>query len=263
MFFSQRALFAIRAALVHLLISLLVATVAAALVLWIWFPQPYDLLSGGRELFLMLVGVDVVCGPLLTLVLFNPTKPRRELFIDMGLVVLIQFSALLYGLHTAYVARPLFLVHEVDRFRVITAGDYGDVDVEAALAKLDTPLRPHWLKRPLTIGIRDPRDAAERMTVLMESVAGGRDFAQRPEFYVPYDSAYRSKALSRAKPLQAFIRHYPIIAGSANDLLKKHNLALADSLFLPVMHRQEWVAVLDGSARILGFLPGDGFEVQD
>ena len=93
------------------------ASVAALLVLWVWYPYPYGLLSGGRHLFLLLMGVDVVCGPLLTLVLFNPTKPRRELLTDMALVVCIQLAALAYGLYTAQEARPLFLVHEVDRFR--------------------------------------------------------------------------------------------------------------------------------------------------
>ena len=36
---------------------------------------------------------------------------------------------------------------------------------------------------------------------------------------------------------------------------------MEDALFLPVLHKQEWVAVLDRSARILGFVPGDGFAV--
>jgi hypothetical protein len=259
----QRARSAIRAALFHFLGSLLVASLAATLVLWVWFPHPYDLLSGGRSLFLMLVGVDVVCGPLLTLVLFNPAKPRRELFADMALVVLLQLAALLYGLHTAYAARPLFLVHEVDRFRVITMSDYGDADVGGAIAALDAPLRPHWLKRPVAVGIREPRDAEERKTVLMESVVGGRDFSQRPEFYVPYDAAYQVKALARARQLQAFTARYPATAGDAAALLGKYGVVAEEALFLPVLHRQDWVAVLDRSARILGFLPGDGFEVRE
>lgn len=258
-----RARAATKAALVHGVCSLVVAALAAALVLWVWFPPPYDLLSGGRSLFWILVGVDVVCGPLLTLVLFNPKKPRRELVTDMALVVLIQLAALLYGLHTVWEARPLFLVHEVDRFRVITSGDWGDVDVRETLAQLDAPLRPHWLKGPVTVGIRDARSAQERQEVMLESAFGGRDYSQRPEFYVPYDTAYQAKALARAKPLQVFVRRYPAIADSAADLLKKHQLGPEDALFLPVMHRQEWVAVMDRSARILGFLPGQAFEAQE
>lgn len=259
-FIPQRVRSAARAALYHFLGSLFLAALAAALVLCIWFPHPYDLLSGGRSLFLMLVGVDAVCGPLLTLVLFSPAKPRYELFVDMALVVLLQLAALLYGLHTAYAARPLFLVHEVDRFRVITLADYGDAYVKPTIAALDAQIQPHWLQRgPVVVGIRDPYDAKERETVLMESLAGGRDYSQRPEFYVPYDTAYESRVLSRARPLQEFTARYPTTEGDAAALLSKYGVAEDEVLFLPVLHRQDWVAVLDKSAHILGFLPGDGF----
>lgn len=259
----QRLKAAIRFAILHLLASVGVALLAAALVFLIWYPHPYGLLSGGLHLFLILVSVDVVCGPLLTLVLFNPQKPRRELITDMGLVVLIQLAALAYGLYTVYEARPLFLVHEVDRFRVVTLPDYGDVDVSKAIARLDAPLRPHLFKGPVTVGIRDPKDAQERQDVMFESMAGGRDYAQRPGFYRPYDdAAYRPTALARARPLAAFVARYPGTADAAGQLLRPHRVAPDQALFLPVLHRQDWVAVLDpATARILGFLPGDGFAV--
>jgi hypothetical protein len=250
-----------KAGLLHFLCSLLVASLAAVLVFWVWYPHPYGLLSGGRKLFLILVSVDVVCGPLLTFVLFNPRKSRRELWTDMSLVILVQLAALAYGLHTAYEARPLYLVHEVDRFRVITSGDYGDVDVRGDIARLDASLKPHWLKGPLTVGIRSPKDSKERQDVMLESIGGGRDYSQRPEFYVPYDNSYRSKALERSKPLKSFLDRYPQVEEEGKTLLKTHSVDLDVARFLPVIHKQDWVAVLDASARIVGFLPGDGFTV--
>lgn len=250
-----------KAAFLHFLGSLLVACLAAVLVLWVWYPHPYDLLSGGRKLFLILVSVDVVCGPLLTFVLFNPRKSRTELWTDMSLVILVQLAALAYGLHTAYEARPLYLVHEVDRFRVITSGDYGDVDVSGDIARLDASLKPHWLKGPLTVGIRDPKDSKEKRDVMLESVGGGRDYSQRPDFYVSYGASYQSKALARSKPLKSLLDRYPQVEEEAKTLLKTHSVDLEAARFLPVIHKQDWVAVLDASARIVGFLPGDGFTV--
>jgi hypothetical protein len=258
---SDRWRAASRASGWHFLASVLVAALAAALVFGVWYPAPYSQLSGGRELFLILVGVDVVCGPLLTLVLFNPRKPRRELVFDMSLVVVIQFAALAYGLFTAFQARPLFLVHEVDRFRVISVQDFQGVDVVQQIASLDPSLQPGWRSGPVTVGIRDPLDRAEQQRVLMESVVGGRDYSQRPEFYVPYDSAYSEKALSRAKPLQAFVEKYADTAEAANAIAQRSSAELSKLKFLPVLHRQDWVAVLDAEAAILGFLPGDGFAV--
>ena len=69
--FARRVRAASRVAAVHLLASVCVAMAVAALVLWVWYPAPYDQLSGGRHLFFILIGVDVVCGPLLTWILFN------------------------------------------------------------------------------------------------------------------------------------------------------------------------------------------------
>ena len=78
--FSLRFRPALKAASWHVLCSVGVALLAAAVVFGLWYPFPYRDLSGGRELFFLVVAVDVVCGPLLTLVLFNPAKPRAELW---------------------------------------------------------------------------------------------------------------------------------------------------------------------------------------
>ena len=70
---------ALRAAAWHVSLSLAVAALVAFLVFGFWFPAALRHLAGGADLFWLIVGVDVVCGPLLTLVIFNPAKPRAEL----------------------------------------------------------------------------------------------------------------------------------------------------------------------------------------
>ena len=47
------------------------------------------LVSGRRAqtIVLMMAGIDVVLGPLLTLVIANPNKPRRELARDIAIIV--------------------------------------------------------------------------------------------------------------------------------------------------------------------------------
>lgn len=246
---------ALQAASVHLLSSVGVALLAAAVVFGLWYPFPYRELSGGRELFLLVVAVDVVCGPLLTLVLFNPAKPRAELWRDLGLVALIQLGALGFGLHTVWQARPLFLVQEVDRFKVIA----GPVLDGAAVAALPAALQPHWWTGPLTVAIREPRDAQERQTVLFESVQGGRDFGERPEFYLPYEGAAALKSLARAQPLAVFLQKQPDQQDAARKLALEKGADMAQWRYLPVIARQDWVAVLDQQGQIQGFLRGDGF----
>ena len=84
MFDSRRLRAAIKFFSFHLAISVGVATLAAFFVFGVWYPYPYRELAGGRELFWLVVFVDVICGPILTLVLFNPGKTKKELFFDFS-----------------------------------------------------------------------------------------------------------------------------------------------------------------------------------
>src|SRR3954447_23361508 len=116
----------LRASGLHLGISLCIAVTAALLVFAAWYPYPYREISGGRELFLLVTTVDVILGPLITFAIFNRSKPRRELVLDLSVVACIQLAALGYGLWTVAVARPVHLVFEVDRLRVVHAIDIPD-----------------------------------------------------------------------------------------------------------------------------------------
>ena len=252
---SYRVRSAIVAATIHLTCSICVTLLAAALVFGLWYPFPYRELSGGRELFFLIVLVDVICGPILTLVLFSPHKLRVELYRDLGLVALIQLVALGYGLFTVYQARPLFLAQEVDRFKVVVA-----VDLDAAaLAALPSKLKPGWVSGPIVVALRDPVDFKERNHVLLESVLGGRDYAERPEFYLPYEGSNALKSLKRAKPLAVFLEKQPQQTDVARKLAFEKGADMAQWLYLPIISRQDWVAVLDKQGQIQGFLKGDGF----
>lgn len=251
---SSRVRAASRAAAVHFFASSLTALVVALLI-FCAFPAPYDSLAGGRTLVLLVIAVDVICGPLLTLVLFDPRKSRAELWCDLSLVVLVQAAAMSYGLWTAWESRPLYLVHEIDRFKVIAAVDI-DVNARKSLPKA---LQPNILRGPLVVSIRPPKSDQERKDVLFESVQGGRDYAERPDFYIPYDRAAGMKALERARPLSTFLERYPLQQASAQKLCSNKGLDLRQCLYLPVMGRRDWVAVLNPQGQIEGFLPGDGF----
>ena len=206
-------------------------------------------------MFWLVVIVDVICGPLLTFVLFNPSKPRVELWRDLGFVALLQLGALGYGLHTVWEARPLFLVQNVDRFTVIALPDLAG----ASFAGLNKKLQPDWLSGPVTVAIRAPVDETERQMVMTESIQGGRDYAQRPEFYMPYEGAAATKSLQRAKPLSVFLQKQPAQENAAKELAVKKSMDMAQWLYLPVTGRQDWVAILDKQGQIQGFLKGDGF----
>jgi len=254
MVISARVRAATRAASIHLALSLVVALLLSILVFGLWYPDPYSALSGGRELFLLVMAVDVVCGPLFTAVLFNPAKPRPDLWRDLTIVTVIQAGALCYGLWTVWQARPLFLVQEIDRFKVIAAPDlHGNTD------GLRAELQPRWWSGPMTVAIREPKDSKEYETVLFDSVQGGRGYAERTEFYLEYEGAAALKSLRRAQPLETFLRKQPAQRKSAQQLAADRGLDMALLMYLPVVGREDWVAILDDQGQIKGFLKGDGF----
>jgi hypothetical protein len=256
---SRRLQRAALAALIHLVLSLVVTMVAAMLVWWGWYPAPYDQLSGGRGLFLLIVMVDVICGPVLTFAVFDLSKRRAELRRDLFMIGVLQLIALIYGLHTVMESRPIYLVHEVDRFRVITRADYLGVDVSPQIAMLAPDMQAGLFSGPILVGTRAPRDAREKSLILFEAMQGGRDFAQRPDFYLPYDDAYAPVVLSRSKSLVALVEMFPALNLEIEGILKQAGVPMSTAWYVPVVHRQNWVAIVDARAKILGYVRADTF----
>ena len=105
-------------ALVHLGLSAGVALLSMGLIFLLWYPAPLDEAQGVSRLVLILIGVDVVLGPLMTCIVYNPAKPR--LWLDLAIIAVLQISALGYGLSTIHQGRPIYLVFNIDRFDVVT-----------------------------------------------------------------------------------------------------------------------------------------------
>jgi hypothetical protein len=68
-----------KAAAIHLSISIVIAVPVGALLYFVWFPSPYFTATGASKLILLLMGVDVCIGPLLTLLVVNRHKPAKLL----------------------------------------------------------------------------------------------------------------------------------------------------------------------------------------
>lgn len=244
----------LKAAGIHLLLSAAVAVASAALVLLVWFPNHYALMSGGRNLFVLLTSVDVVMGPLLTFVVFNPSKPRRELLRDLGIIAALQLAALGYGLHTVYSVRPVALVFETDRFRVITAADVRTSELDAAQPEFSTL---SW-RGPRLIGTRKSHDGKELLASIELSMQG-YDIGQRPSYWVPYAQS-QAQALARSRPVEVLMQHRPDRSAAIMAELKALNLNVATTRFLPVQaQRGDWIVFLDAGGTPVGFSAHDGF----
>jgi len=244
----------LRASGLHLLVSLTAALAAAVLVFGIWFPGIYRSVAGGRELFFLITAVDVVLGPLLTFAVFNTQKSRSQLTRDLGVIGLLQMAALIYGLHAVFLARPVAMVFEVDRLRVVTAAQVYLPDLPQATPSFRTlPLTGPWL-----LSTRTPTVGSEHNDALMMSL-GGADRAERPLFWQPYGVA-QAEVLRVARPVSALLAKYPTQAAQIKQRLAAVDLPLTAARFLPLTGRGgDWVAIIDVNAQPVHYLPVDGF----
>lgn len=254
----HRFRFAARYALGHGLVSMAVALLSAAWVFGLLYPWPYHSLLGAGKVFLLLLVVDGVCGPLLTLMLASPTKSRRERWLDLGLVGVIQVVALVYGLHSLWVARPVVLAFERDRLVAVTANE---VDVAmlpkviAALPALRT--LPWWGVAP--VATRHPADSNEYFQSVDLGLAGISP-AMRPDWWLPWSSA-NSEMAQRAKPLSHLLERMPqatdaVLAAARNAKMNPQQLS-----YLPLTSSKtrDWIALLNEQLEPVGYVPVDGF----
>ena len=115
---------------IHLLLSAGIAGALVAVMLLVWYPWPLFEVAGGSGLIMILVGVDVVLGPLITLVIFKAGK--KGLKFDLAVIASLQLAALAYGVHAVYVVRPVYMVYNIDRFNLVAAIDLDPADLAAA-----------------------------------------------------------------------------------------------------------------------------------
>ena len=106
---------------IHSLFSLLLLSIALFIVFYLWYPSPLDKAMGVGNIFWIILSIDLILGPLLTFAIFNPKK--KELKIDLLIIVIIQSTAYLYGLHTVAQGRPVFNVFVVDDIEFVRAID--------------------------------------------------------------------------------------------------------------------------------------------
>jgi hypothetical protein len=245
----------LQASALHFSLSLGVAALSALLVFGLWYPYPYREISGGRELFLLVVTVDVILGPLITLAIFDRRKPWAELRRDLFVVVLLQMSALGYGLWTVAMARPVHMVFEIDRFRIVHAIEIP----EGLLAQTPSGLTASPYTGPTLLGLRPFKNGQEQMDATLAALQGV-SLSSRPDLWQSYDAS-RKDVLRVAKPVGQLRQRFPDQAAAIDAALAGKGAAADAAQYLPLAGRKSfWTVLVDGrNADVLGFLPLDSF----
>jgi hypothetical protein len=230
--------------------SALIAITIVVLMLALWYPGPYFTAMGGQTLVVVLVGVDVVLGPLITLIIFDTKK--KSLKFDLGAIAALQVAALAYGCYVMFEARPVYNAFIVDRFDLIAANQ---LDRET-LEKGPPQFRSLPLTGPKVIAVRRVDDPKRQMDITMNALSGGRDLSEIPEFYVPY-SDYALQAGARARPLAELEKKQPSQVEAIRKFVRDSGRKAEEIGFLPMKARnQDMTVVVEiATGAIVGFLP--------
>jgi hypothetical protein len=248
----------LKAAAWHAVASIIVLSLVVLWVFFVWFPAPFHDMLEGDSLFLLVVAVDFCLGPLISLVIYNHNKPKRELVKDYTMVSILQVCALAYGLYTVAVSRPAYIVFVKDRLDVTIAADFDQSRLSNAILPQYTVLPffgPHEIcyNRP---------GSPSKVTELLFS---GYDVQHLPKYFRPCEDG---ELVEKAYPLENLlvIIDAKLQQGSNREshlkIVKKQLVDLEGGVvWLPVVHRfGAWVGLIDKkTGNILHYIDVDPY----
>lgn len=243
-----------KAAGLHLLICVLVAASVILLMLAIWYPRPLFEAMGAERLVMILIGVDVVIGPLITLIVFTPGKARHLLKFDLTVIACLQLAALAFGVYVVFEARPVYVVFAKDRFEVTSANEIQPAE-RAKVTRPEFAALP--LGGPVIIGVEMPADPDEQVRITLSGLAGA-DLKTYPQYYVPY--AEQAKlAAAKARPIALLRANHPESRKEITAAVEATGRKEDEVGYLPLRaRRMDMVVLVDAKdGKVLAFLPVD------
>jgi hypothetical protein len=229
----------LKASAIHLTISAIIASAVLALMLLVWYPYPLFAAVGGQQVLIILLGVDVVLGPLVTLMIFNTKKSRRALRFDLSVIAILQASALIYGMSIVFQARPVYVVFSQGSFDLVTAHMLSNED----LARVKNPeYRSLPLTGPVYVYSEMPTDINERNEVVLSALAG-KDLAQFPQYYKPFDK-YSGAAGAASRTLSQLREFNPERSTEIDEMVRNSGRTEAVLGYLPLRAKHQHLAVV-------------------
>lgn len=234
------------AAALHLAISAVIGVLLFASFWFVVYPSPMLLAIGGHEIFLLILGIDVVLGPLLTLIVFKSGK--KSLRFDLATIALMQLSAMVYGVSVLHEGRPAYVAALGEKFQVVQAVEVTDENLKKSRQSLPQ-FAPIWVgtKAPAGLWLTDAVND-------VQAVGGGR--GHFPQLHIPYESMAKD-VLAKSLPLSSLIAAN---AGKADEIrawLKNHGHDESSARYQPIKIRaSEFAVILDGkSGAVVGIAP--------
>ena len=207
----------LKALATHLSISAVLVAVAVFLMLTRWFPQPLFETDGGGVGLKLIVLVDLVLGPLLTFVVFNPRKSRRDLVMDLGLIAAVQLAAFGWGIHNIHQVRVQTLAYYQGQFWSVTADTYaGQVITPGGWSR-------YGARAPYVVAVGEPKDGDQASGVAAYQMMKGLKPQELEFLYQPF-VGHQNPNRAGGWTYTALSAQHADIAAAARAWASRHSL---------------------------------------
>ncbi len=218
---------------IHFSISLLIFFFLLYFILVQWYPEPLFSTDGGWKVIRIIVGVDLVLGPLLTLIVFKSGKPGLKF--DLSMIALVQVLALSWGVWTTYNERPAAVIYTIDFFTPVPAYQLAEQGITAKELKQfgDT-----W---PILIYIDVPKEKLSE--ILNESMQAKKPLYLLSKYYKKFGKEQAAVLKENSMNIEKYVEDKPelkklyqrsLVTGTA-----KTNIS-----YLALHSREKWVTVI-------------------
>lgn len=167
----------------HLTMSIIVTLFIITLVFFVWYPNPLAQAVGVTHIFLMLIAIDMIVGPLFSLIVYKEGK--KTLKFDLTVIIAIQIIALCYGIYSIEQGRPAWLVFHTDRFELVRKNEIISNHKDQTLAQFQ---HVSWFN-PQFVSVEFTKDKKQREEDMFIEVLGGISLVQKPERYIDFAQA--------------------------------------------------------------------------
>ena len=230
----------LRAFLIHLGISAGIVGVVAVLMLSVWYPQPWFMHDGGWTVFRLIMAVDVVLGPLLTLIVFQ--RGKHGLARDLTIIAALQLGALAFGVTTMIQHRPAFIVYGEQNFFAVTWHQVkqGSTDID----RLSQLRRSSPLRELKLVYLQLPADPEKRARLRREQNNDGPVIVSRGDYYRELTPKDWQEILSHGSSVAELARNDADIRAALEKFRQRHPEPLETFAFLPVVCRDDVVMLV-------------------
>lgn len=170
----------------HLGTSVLIALISLYIVFMVWHPAPLAKAVGVTHIFIMMLGIDVILGPLLTFIIAK--KDKKSLKFDLAVIVVLQLAAFIYGIYNIAISRPVYIAFDTIRFEVVQANNIPVESIEQASAPYNTL---GWGK-PKFVAVRPIDNIEQKNDRLFVELETGVAPSMQPNLYEPVSDQWET-----------------------------------------------------------------------